>query len=231
MWAHDFCTVCDKQCAPGSMYCSDSCKMSELSQSSEISSSSGNVYSSLYTTSRHQSLRSPLALCEGPNCTSTNCICGAAVFFEDEGVFDLEDVKKPTNTTDVKNNDSLFIPRNVHQSTMKAYQQEEEPQDYFNYKFSNPYYSPNPMTPELSPTLSACSTSPLSIQNENFLYAPKSNFTTSKTRIDYSPLLAAQQKQPTKQDSSIRLIPDNAIIHTPSSFANTSVNYRRWLSS
>ncbi|KAG5366118.1 hypothetical protein CJU89_0529 [Yarrowia sp. B02] len=29
MWSHDFCTVCDKQCPAGSMYCSDSCKTSD----------------------------------------------------------------------------------------------------------------------------------------------------------------------------------------------------------
>ncbi|AOW05593.1 hypothetical protein B0I72DRAFT_136724 [Yarrowia lipolytica] len=29
MWSHDFCTVCDKQCPAGSMYCSDACKTSD----------------------------------------------------------------------------------------------------------------------------------------------------------------------------------------------------------
>lgn len=29
MWSHDFCTVCDKQCPIGSMYCSETCREAE----------------------------------------------------------------------------------------------------------------------------------------------------------------------------------------------------------
>ncbi|CDO55647.1 hypothetical protein DV451_002489 [Geotrichum candidum] len=58
MWSHDYCTVCDKQCSPGSMYCSDSCRLSEQSTSSVTSSD--NIYSTLYYTSgRHNSLSHP----------------------------------------------------------------------------------------------------------------------------------------------------------------------------
>lgn len=73
MWAHDYCTVCDKQCAPGSMYCSDSCRASELIKSHEISSSSNKLYSTLYTTCRRQSLTSPA--CDDPQCSSSTCLC------------------------------------------------------------------------------------------------------------------------------------------------------------
>lgn len=59
MWAHDYCTVCDKQCAPGSMYCSDSCRLTEHDSSSKVSPSDDDVYSMLYTTGRHHSLSSP----------------------------------------------------------------------------------------------------------------------------------------------------------------------------
>ncbi|CAN6643871.1 hypothetical protein TRVA0_020S00958 [Trichomonascus vanleenenianus] len=36
MWSHDFCTVCDKQCPQGAMYCSDKCRMIEQTTSEEI---------------------------------------------------------------------------------------------------------------------------------------------------------------------------------------------------
>lgn len=58
MWSHDYCTVCDKQCQPGSMYCSDSCRVNEQSTSSTVSYSSDSVYSTLYTTGRHHSIYS-----------------------------------------------------------------------------------------------------------------------------------------------------------------------------
>lgn len=78
MWAHDYCTVCDKQCAPGSMYCSDSCRLSEAASSLTVSSHSDNVYSTLYTTGRHHSLSSPLlSSCDQshPLCLTGNCVC------------------------------------------------------------------------------------------------------------------------------------------------------------
>lgn len=78
MWAHDYCTVCDKQCAPGSMYCSDACRASELVMSQEVSSSTTNVYSTLYTTCRHHSITSPLPACENPQCSNTHCVCDLA---------------------------------------------------------------------------------------------------------------------------------------------------------
>lgn len=33
MWNHDYCTVCDKQCSPGHVYCSEECKGREIAQS------------------------------------------------------------------------------------------------------------------------------------------------------------------------------------------------------
>ena len=37
MWSQDYCTVCDKQCALGSMYCSDQCRILD-SKGSDTSS-------------------------------------------------------------------------------------------------------------------------------------------------------------------------------------------------
>lgn len=82
MWAHDYCTVCDKQCSPGSMYCSDTCRLCEQDQSGTVSFNSDTVYSTLYTTGRHHNLSSPLhnGNCENAHCKSTGtCYCASTI--------------------------------------------------------------------------------------------------------------------------------------------------------
>ncbi|KAG5357197.1 hypothetical protein CJU90_6021 [Yarrowia sp. C11] len=44
MWSHDFCTVCDKQCPAGSMYCSDTCKTSDTAVAVPASNASSTLY-------------------------------------------------------------------------------------------------------------------------------------------------------------------------------------------
>lgn len=73
-WTQDYCTVCDKQCPQGSVYCSDSCRLFEeraigLCAPEQIHNL---VYSSLYTTGKHVSLSSPRC-----DCIGSECVCGA----------------------------------------------------------------------------------------------------------------------------------------------------------
>lgn len=44
MWSHDFCTVCDKQCPAGSMYCSDVCKTSDTAVAAEPIANGSTLY-------------------------------------------------------------------------------------------------------------------------------------------------------------------------------------------
>lgn len=78
MWSHDYCTVCDKQCSPGSMYCSDTCRLSEQSSCGTVSYSTDTVYSTLYTTGRHHSLSSPYHPPQQPQYSSHSPMSNAA---------------------------------------------------------------------------------------------------------------------------------------------------------
>lgn len=80
MWSHDYCTVCDKQCPSGSMYCSDACRSCEQAACTNVSSASDSLYSTLYTTGRHHSLSTPSATALAcklthPLCETGNCVC------------------------------------------------------------------------------------------------------------------------------------------------------------
>lgn len=168
MWSHDYCTVCDKQCAPGTMYCSDACRASELHKSQEVSSSSDSVYSTLYTTCRHHSLSSPLPLCENPGCTPTCCTCESAAFITSTGAPNAAKGAFP------------LISQGLYYT----------PNTFDSYDFSNP------TTPELSPALTASSASPLSIRSDKFMYnhahdksQPRTASLASKMSPPPSPLL------------------------------------------
>ncbi|VVT49238.1 uncharacterized protein SAPINGB_P002171 [Magnusiomyces paraingens] len=223
MWSHDYCTVCDKQCPPGTMYCSDVCRVRELNKSCEVSSSSDSVYSSLYTTTRHHSLSSPLPACEGINCTSTTCVCSA-----------------PSSP--------LAIPHSHHHSSRCS----SSDADYFFggsqslfYNSSNCSSSSSPCTPELSPALTISSASPLSIQSSEYLYAgaPRHAMVPSNAKNDTtqlspppSPLMIPSSyyyKSSTASNGNEKTSPYKLSERghsTASEYTNTSSNYRRWLS-
>lgn len=73
-WTQDYCTVCDKQCPQGSVYCSDNCRLFEERATGQyVPEQIHNlVYSSLYTTGKHISLSSPRC-----DCVGLECFCGA----------------------------------------------------------------------------------------------------------------------------------------------------------
>lgn len=222
MWSHDYCTVCDKQCAPGTMYCSDACRVNELHKSSEVSSTSDNVYSTLYTTCRHHSLSSPLPVCEGPNCTFTTCICGSQLIQHTSSHNHRHSSTSSSSSSSIRGND---------------YEEEyyfDSETMFYNYDGLS-----NPTTPELSPALTASSASPLSIRSDRYLYSKRptstrssssSNGTNSRLSPPPSPLMIpTSYNKGHNGDSKVGHYHHHAN-SLNKEFTNTSTNYRRWLS-
>lgn len=79
MWSHDYCTVCDKQCSPGSMYCSENCRQSEqlspvpaVSAFASIPSSTTATDSLIYNyNAKRHSLSMPMPSAHNYNSSTT----------------------------------------------------------------------------------------------------------------------------------------------------------------